>query len=167
MTSVVVDEAVSSPSKPKCLGLLNEIAEAERRGCEYLTAWADACRDPQVEAKLRTVAAREAEHSASFARRVVELGFRVRPRDENDEERRRLEIARSDRDDKAKFEALGYGLASAEESHDIFETYFEDHAIDPATGALLGRFIAEERDSGRLLASAYQGLVSRTFPPGN
>lgn len=165
VASVIVSDGAPSPSKPRCLGLLNEIAEAERRGFAYLTTWADACRDPEVETTLRLVAAREAEHSASFARRVVELGFRVRPRDDNDEEVSRLEVACSDLDDKAKFEALGYGSAPTEDLHDVFERYFEDHTIDPATGALLGRFIAEERDSGRLLAQAYQGLLARTCRP--
>ena len=33
-----------------------------------------------------------------------------------------------------------------------------DESIDPQTGALLGRFIAEERDSGKRLRSAYQQL---------
>ena len=36
-----------------------------------------------------------------------------------------------------------------------------DPSIDPATGALMGRFIAEERDTGRRLAKAYKALQQR------
>lgn len=154
-------EVTDAPrAKPRFLGLLNEISEAERRGFTYLTAWADSCSDPAVETTLRTVAAREAEHSASFARRVVELGFRVRPRDDNAEERERHDVAVSDRDDRAKFEALGYGRPAGDGA-DVFDGYFQDHTIDPVTGGLLGRFIAEERDSGRILRAAYEDLCRR------
>ncbi len=156
-----VGRPVSAP-RPRYLGLLNEISEAERRGFDYLTAWADRSPDPEVEAALREVAAREAEHSASFARRVVELGYRVRPREDTDEERRRSEVVRSDLDDGAKFEALGYRRDAAGDGPDVFDDYFRDHSIDPVTGALLGRFIAEERDSGRILRRAYEQLVRRS-----
>ncbi len=165
MAAVITENAAPAPEKPRFLGLLNEISEAERRGSLYLTAWADRCSDPEVEQALRTVAAREAEHSASFARRVVELGFRVRPRPDSEDEARRLELVASGRDDRAIFEALGYGEVRAADEPDIFDGYFADHTIDPVTGALLGRFIAEERDSGRVLRRAYEGLVARTDAP--
>lgn len=166
MSAVITESAVPARDKPRFLGLLNEISEAERRGSVYLTTWADRCTDPEVEATLRTVAAREAEHSASFARRVVELGFRVRTRPDNAEETHRLELVQSERDDRAIFEALGYGKALPADEPDIFDGYFADHTIDPATGALLGRFIAEERDSGRILRRAYADLVARTGAAG-
>jgi hypothetical protein len=35
---------------------------------------------------------------------------------------------------------------------------FEDTTIDIQTGALLGRYIAEERDSGRRLRACHQAL---------
>lgn len=161
MAAVITEGSAPGREKPRFLGLLNEISEAERRGCAYLTAWADRCPDPEVETTLRTVAAREAEHSASFARRVVELGFRVRPRPDTDEEAQRLELVLSESDDRAVFEALGYGKPRPSDEPDVFDGYFADHSIDPVTGALLGRFIAEERDSGRLLRRAYEQLVSR------
>lgn len=160
--ATVIDDAAPARVKPRFLGLLNEISEAERRGCEYLTAWADRCRDQEVERALRTVAAREAEHSATFARRVVELGFRVRPRPDTEEETRRLELVRSESDDRVVFETLGYGEERAADEPDVFDGYFADHTIDPLTGALLGRFIAEERDSGRVLRRAYEELVAGT-----
>ena len=37
---------------------------------------------------------------------------------------------------------------------------FDDKSIDIQTGALLGRYIAEERDSGRLLTSCYRQLCA-------
>lgn len=159
--ATVTDDAAPARAKPRFLGLLNEISEAERRGWEYLSVWADRCADPEVERALRIVAAREAEHSATFARRVVELGFRVRPRPDTEEETRRLELARSESDDRAVFEALGYGGGRGGDEPDIFDGYFADHSIDPLTGALLGRFIAEERDSARVLRGAYEELVAR------
>jgi hypothetical protein len=37
---------------------------------------------------------------------------------------------------------------------------FNDHSIDIATGTLLGRYIAEERDTGRMLRCCYEQLKS-------
>ena len=34
---------------------------------------------------------------------------------------------------------------------DVFDKFFRDHSIDIRTGELLGRYIAEERDSQRLI----------------
>jgi hypothetical protein len=149
-------------AKPRFLGLLNEISEAEKRGYQWLTAWADRCGDPAVEEVVRLVAAREGEHSASFGRRVTELGFRIRPRPDTEQETRNLGAAGSGLDDLATFEALGYGEATDPAAPDLFDGYFADHSIDPVTGALLGRFIAEERDSGRMLRAAYEDLRART-----
>ena len=167
MAPDTITDVRPAPAKPRFLGLLNEIAEAEKRGHRYLTVWADRCTDPDLEPVLRTVAAREAEHSASFARRVVELGFRVRPREDTEEERTRMEIVRSGLDDRATFEGLGYGPSRSDEEPDTFDRYFSDHTIDPATGALLGRFIAEERDSARLLSAAYHSLLERDTTGGS
>jgi hypothetical protein len=38
---------------------------------------------------------------------------------------------------------------------------FNDQTIDIRTGELLGRYIAEERDSGRMLRGCYQVLRER------
>jgi hypothetical protein len=38
---------------------------------------------------------------------------------------------------------------------------FSDKTIDPVTGGLLGRYIAEERDTGRLLRSECQRLQDK------
>ena len=66
------------PDKPSYLGLLNAIAVAETRACEYLTAWIAVTPSPEVAAVLRRVAAREGEHGMTFAKRIDELGFQVR-----------------------------------------------------------------------------------------
>ena len=39
--------------------------------------------------------------------------------------------------------------------------FFNDTSIDPETGALLGRYIAEERDSGRRLQAAYSAVLEK------
>ena len=43
---------------------------------------------------------------------------------------------------------------------DIFDGLFKDHSIDIRTGELLGRYIAEERDTARLLRSCYEQLAA-------
>ena len=44
---------------------------------------------------------------------------------------------------------------AAKSGPDIFDKFFSDHSIDVQTGELLGRYIAEERDSGRRLRACY------------
>jgi hypothetical protein len=157
MTSAATPRA----PKPSYLGLLNAIATAELRGHQYLSAWADTTTDPEVEQALRIVAAREGEHSFTFARRIVDLGFRVRSRQDTEDEAQRKEVVVSDISDLEKFEALGYADDRDRHAPDIHDDYFHDHSIDPVTGALIGRFVCEERDSGRLLDAAYQALKAR------
>ena len=110
------------PDKPSYLGTLNAIVNGERRGFEFLNAWSERSPDPDISLTLKTVALREAEHAATFEKRMCELGYNKTP-------------------DEAEEDELLRVLA--------------DKSIDPQTGALLGRFIAEERDSGRILREAY------------
>ena len=42
---------------------------------------------------------------------------------------------------------------------------FDDQSLDIRTGELLGRYIAEERDSGRLLRSCYEQLQAAAAAP--
>lgn len=146
--------------KPTYLGLLNTIAVVETRAHAYLTAWADVTPDPGVRTVLRTVAAREGEHGMSFAKRVNELGFNVRENDDPTFETR-MEIARSDRSDLEKIEALELLRFCSADEPDVFDTMFRDHSIDIQTGALLGRYIAEERDTLRLLQGCCAQLRAR------
>ncbi|MBV8950007.1 MAG: hypothetical protein JOZ99_03965 [Actinobacteria bacterium] len=144
--------------KPTYLGLLNAIAVAESRAHEYLSAWADRSSNDDVRAVLRTVAAREGEHGMSFAKRVNELGYEVRVKDP-DEGARAMAIATSDTSDLEKMKALELHRLDTGDRPDIFDNFFRDHSIDVRTGELLGRYIAEERDSARLFRSCYEQLA--------
>jgi hypothetical protein len=145
--------------KPSYLGLLNAIAVAESQAHEYLTVWADTTPSPDVRQVLLTVAAREGEHGMSFAKRVNELGYEVRCNDDSNRQKA-LDLVRSDRSDRKKMEKLKLHTLDSGDAPDIFDGFFKDHSIDIRTGELLGRYIAEERDSARLLRSCYEQLVA-------
>jgi rubrerythrin len=145
--------------KPSYLGLLNAIAVAEWAACEYLTEWADTTPSPDVRKVLLTVAAREGEHGMSFAKRINELGYEVRRKDDPNFEKT-LALVRSDRSDLKKFEKLKLHELDSGDQPDIFDGFFKDHTIDIRTGELLGRYIAEERDSARLFRSCYDELAA-------
>jgi Mn-containing catalase len=147
--------------KPSYLGLLNAVAQGEWRAHEYLSDWIAQTDDEDVRAVLRTVAAREGEHGMSFTKRLDELGYAIKPREPDAFEVRQAEIARSGRSDLEKLEALGYAKAKDPSEPDAFDEFFRDHSIDPVTGALLGRYVCEERDSERRLRGLYQLLASR------
>jgi rubrerythrin len=147
--------------KPSYLGLLNAISLGESEAECYLNAWAEATQDDGVRKVIATVALREGEHGKAFAKRVCELGYSVLSRD-NSQAGAKLAIAGShDLTDREKFEKLG--LASIEDSStdDVFTRMFADRNIDIQTGALLGRYIAEERDSGRMLRACYSQLCAQ------
>jgi len=145
-------------NKPSYLGLLNAIALAECRAHAYLTAWADITPSDDVRKVLRTVAAREGEHGMSFAKRINELGYDVRPKDDPEFEKVNA-IATSEKlSDLEKMEKLKLHKLDRGDKPDIFDDFFKDHSIDIRTGELLGRYIAEERDTARLLRACYQQL---------
>ena len=144
--------------KPSYLGLLNAIAVNEARAHQYLQVWIDKTTDPEVEAVLRTVAWREGEHGMSFAKRVNELGYELRDRDDLDLADR-LDVAGSDRTDLEKMEY--FGQDRLDEVLGAFDTIFSDHTIDIQTGELLGRYVAEEFDTARLLRCCYEQLKAR------
>jgi rubrerythrin len=147
--------------KPSYLKLLNGISCAETRAFEYLSAWADVTTDADVRAVLHTVAAREGEHGMAFAKRINELGFELQPT-EDPKFAERMEIARSDRSDLEKAELLGVlEFATAPDTPDVFDSFFRDHSIDVRTGELLGRYIAEERDTIRLLQGCRAQLTAK------
>jgi len=144
--------------KPSYLGLLNAIAVNEARAHQYLQVWIDKTTDPEVQAVLRTVAWREGEHGMSFAKRVNELGFELRDRDDLDLADR-LAVAGSDRSDLEKMEY--FGQDRLDEVLGAFDDIFKDHTIDIRTGELLGRYVAEEFDTARLLRCCYEQLKAR------
>ena len=72
---------------------------------------------------------------------------------------------------RARHELLKLNKLDTGDKPDIFDGLFKDHSIDIRTGELLGRYIAEERDSARLLRSCYEQLVaaskSKSAPPAS
>jgi hypothetical protein len=151
-------------SKPSYLGLLNAIAVAESSAHEYLTAWIAVTPSAEVGAVLRTVAAREGEHGMTFAKRINELGFDVRRKDDPKRGERIALAGSTDCSDLEKMEAFGLGRLDTGDDPDVFDNFFKDHSIDVKTGELLGRYIAEERDSARLLRSCYEQLKAAAPP---
>jgi hypothetical protein len=145
--------------KPSYLGLLNAVSLAETAAHEYLTAWAAVTPHEGVKATLLTVAAREGEHGMAFAKRINELGYNLRPGPDDPKRDERLSIARSTEfSDYDKMHALGVARIAddvAKGGPDVFDEFFSDHSIDIQTGEVLGRYIAEERDSGRRLRACY------------
>jgi rubrerythrin len=153
--------------KPTYLGLLNAVALAEGRAHAYLRAWAAKTPSDDVRTVLLTVAAREGEHAASFAKRINELGFELRGRDDGELDDA-IAIVTSERSDLEKMKALKLHRLDTGDKPDVFDDFFRDHTIDVRTGELLGRYIAEERDSARLLRSCYEQLkrAARATPSG-
>jgi hypothetical protein len=150
--------------KPSYLGLLNAIAVGERRGHAVLSAWCSVSRDRQLTSVLDRVAIREREHAAAFEKRLCELGYGIMERD-NPVFDETLAMARSDAADLEKFHrVLGYRAPEEPGRDDPLARIFEDRSIDPATGALLGRFISEERDSERQLRGQFQRIVNAGRP---
>ncbi len=144
------------PAKPSYLGLLNAIAVGEAAAEPLFAAWADRARDEQLADTLRLVALREGEHAKAFAKRMYELGFEVRQPTRPGPDPELMAVVESRRSDLKKFEALGFEREPTD--GDVFDGMFADRTIDPQTGALLGRYIAEERDTVRRLAAEYRRL---------
>ena len=143
--------------RPSYLGLLNAIAVAEGEAEDYLNCWAETTDREDVRQVIHTVALREGEHAKAFEKRIGELGFQLKTR-QADQERAAI-AASNELSDREKFEKLGLGDDPGD-GPDIFAGRFADTTIDIQTGALLGRYIAEERDSGRLLRGCYQALCA-------
>ena len=150
--------------KPSFLGLLNAVALGEAAAHCYLEEWIAVTPHDGVRATLRTVSAREGEHGMAFAKRINELGYTLKHKDDPGQAKR-MEIAGSDMTDLEKMEKFGLGRLDSGDKPDIFDKFFADHTIDPQTGALLGRYIAEERDSGRILKACYEQLCAEAGRP--
>ena len=143
--------------QPTYLPLLNSIAVNEAKGEKLLSAWAATAQDPGLAAALRFVAIREGEHAMAFTKRMCELGYEVCEdtafqvfKDFD----KLVGIAKSPMSDVEKLAKLA-PPDSGEPRKDPFRGFFNDTTIDPQTGELLGRYIAEERDSGRRLQCEY------------
>ncbi len=156
--------------KPSYLSKLNAIANGERGGHELFSAWSGATKNKRLKKTLDKVAVREMEHSWAFTKRLSELGFDLRPpADESGRQALTKQIAllSSDASDEAKFASFGIkkskkkgskkaGKKDQADAPDKLLQILSDSSIDPTTAALMGRFIAEERDTGRLLRKAFK-----------
>jgi hypothetical protein len=175
-------------STPTYIPLLNSIVLGERGGHELYNLWADHTSDEEFADCLRFVAIREGEHAMAFTKRLCELGFAVNNEGKGgfknlDELRECVSSSASDAEkaylvfkgidrnlakvspsasDAEKADNLFCHLFGApSDSGDAFAKFFSDNTIDPETGALLGRYIAEERDSGRRIATTLRKNVNR------
>jgi rubrerythrin len=150
--------------KPSYIGLLNAIANGEAGGAKIFKKWAEKTTCDEIRGTLQTVAIREAEHSLAFEKRLCELGFGLREK-ENPELKKTVKVMKSDRSDLEKFQHLGYGKKSKSDQTDALMKLLEDTTIDPQTGALLGRFICEERDTVRRLTECYEFVKKNASQP--
>jgi hypothetical protein len=146
--------------KPSYLGLLNAISNAETDAECYLDAWAKTTPRDDVRSIISTVALREGEHGKAFAKRICELGYALQPRVDESVKDKMAIVSSTSLTDREKFEKLDIARPVDPNKPDIFSTMFNDTNIDIQTGQLLGRYIAEERDSGRLLRGCYEQLCA-------
>ena len=153
-------EGITMSDKPSYLSLLNAISLGEGEAECYLNCWAETTTDDAVRQVIATVALREGEHSKAFAKRMCELGYTVKPKESSDVAAKMAIASSRTLSDKDKFEKFGIGTAPTND--DFFTKMFADASIDIQTGALLGRYIAEERDSGRMLAGCYAHLSAQS-----
>ncbi len=144
-------------SKPSYLGLLNAIANGEARAGRYFGAWLKLTKDPAVRRVVEIVANREAEHGLAFEKRLIELGYSLLDRPDPKADEKMAFLSNPKKSDLEKLMFLGYG----EDREDPFGTFFDDHTIDPQTGALMGRYLAEERDTIRRLRALTDTLKGR------
>lgn len=145
-------------TKPSYLALLNGVSQAESRAHVYLGEWAKVTPRDDVRAILNTVAAREGEHGMAFAKRINELGFQLEET-HDPEFSRRMQIAQSSMTDLQKLEALDVLKYAPKDGTDGFAGMLRDITIDIPTSELIGRYIAEERDSIRLLIACHTQLA--------
>ena len=144
-------------TKPTYLGLLNAISNTETQAARYFQAWLELTTDPAVRSVVQLVAVREAEHGLAFEKRILELGYTLIGRPDKKAEEKLAYLSEPAKTDLDRLLYLGYG----EPRDDPFGQFFSDHTIDPQTGALLGRYIAEERDTVRRLRALTETLKSR------
>ena len=108
MSDEVLQRRNDVSDKPTYLGLLNAIAVGEGRAHTYLRAWAEKTDNPDVRRVIETVAIREGEHALAFEKRICELGYSLRQREDESLEKT-LALVTSNRSDLDKFESLGLG----------------------------------------------------------
>ncbi len=152
-------------TKPSYLGLLNAIAVGEKNGAELFNCWSATTANDEVRAVLHTVALREAEHNLAFEKRLDELGYCVIEKADPTHAGRMAIAMSGTLSDREKLEQLKFVRSDEARQNDIFDSMFKNKDLDPQTGGLLGRYIAEERDTGRLLAGCYGALCDMEGRP--
>lgn len=142
----------ATAQKPKYLGLLNAISNAESAAGIYLEAWADVTPNPDLACTLRLVAARERSHGDVFCRRISELGFELRRKVDPRNAEQLAKLSNPNISDLEKIPARGEG-----DSDPFGDTRrrIAEGEFDPMTANLLTWYIAEEMDSGRRLRETY------------
>ena len=148
--------------KPSYIGLLNAIANGERDGYTLFNAWSNTTNDKLLQPTLNMIAVREMEHSWAFEKRLSELGFCLR-RTVNKSLNKQTRLLKSKASDEDKFASFGIGTTTNKlvNEGDTLLQILADKSIDPQTGELMGRFISEERDTGRQLAKAFRAMKVR------
>lgn len=142
----------ATAAKPKYLGLLNAISNAESAAGVYLTAWADVTPDPDLACTLRLVAARETSHGDVFCRRIAELGFELRRKPDPKGYETLAKLANPNISD---LEKIGDREDRDTDPFGDIRRRIAEGEFDPMTANLLTWYIAEEIDSGRRLREAY------------
>ncbi len=148
------EEHFADKSRPSYAGLLGKIAVGEARGAAAFKCWAQMTDNPDFAKTLNVIAIREAEHALAFEKRLCELDCPVQG-DLGAAFEAQMAVYESSVSDLEKLKSFG---ADKDSFDDPFNTIFTDKTIDAQTGALLGRFVAEERDSIRMLQACYQAL---------
>jgi hypothetical protein len=141
--------------KPKYLGLLNRISNAETAAGVYLRAWADVTPNADLACTLRLVAARESSHGETFCRRISELGFELRK--DNDPKGYEI-LAKLANPNISDLEKIGDRDDRSDNNSDPFAEIrrrIAEGEFDPMTANMLTWYIAEEADSGRRLRECY------------
>lgn len=144
----------ATQTKPKYLGLLNTISNAESAAGVYLEAWADVTPNADLACTLRLVAARERSHGDVFCRRIAELGFSLRKKVDPRGAEALAKLSNPNISDLDKIGDRDQGDGGGDFFGDIRRKIAEGE-FDPMTANLLTWYIAEEIDSGRRLKETY------------
>ena len=153
----------AAKERPDYIKMMGDIAAGEARAAKAFKCWAETSPHAEFANTLNIIAIREAEHASAFERRLCELGYPCEGSIDAEFEAS-MQMFESDASDIEKLECFG---AQKEEFDDPFGGTFADKAIDPQTGALLGRFIAEERSSISMLQNCYKQLTAGSAAKSN
>jgi mannose-6-phosphate isomerase-like protein (cupin superfamily) len=147
------------PSVPRYFKMLNTIAANAAAAAKAFRSWTEKTSSSELAEALSVIATRGTEHATAFEKRLLELERTPNLAAVDPFIVGLLAYLASDASDVEKLERLQLVVGA-----DQLAGLFADTSIDPATGALLGRYVAEQRDSGRLLQQAHDRLVRAAQP---